>query len=112
MEAKSVDEWGVLKVSDCGTIDALAARQPVGCGGAKCCAALRQVLRMRLRCLRQVYTACPDDPKTLFLDVRPQKDFKRGHLALAYCVRLSANGAALLDYSQASYSLPWSTHCW
>lgn len=48
--------------------------------------------------LFRVFTACPTDPRTLILDVRPHKQFDRapGHVAGAYCIRLSANGAALL----------------
>jgi hypothetical protein len=128
----------------------------------------------------KVFTACPDDPKTLLLDVRPQKQFKKGgcrrvgvgrhrgndlcvcapttraaafarlssttlrrhpalmrapahiadcvhahrdrlslatcnspgHINSAYNPRLATNGDFLADYSQSSYSLPWSQDCW
>jgi hypothetical protein len=44
--------------------------------------------------------------------VRPLKQFKRGHVLHSFCVRLSADGRALLDYSQASYDVTWSQDCW
>jgi hypothetical protein len=46
--------------------------------------------------LFRVYTQCPEDPVTMVLDVRQQKDFSKRHILQAYCVRLSANGKALL----------------
>jgi hypothetical protein len=61
---------------------------------------------------RAAYASCPADPKVLLLDVRPYSKFKKGHAALAYCVRLSADGGALLDYSQAAYDLAWSKDVW
>ncbi len=42
------------------------------------------------------FAACPHDPKTLLLDVRPHKQFEKLHLALSYNIRLSANGRVLL----------------
>jgi len=60
----------------------------------------------------KVFTACPNDPKTLLLDVRDHKDFKRKHINQAYCIRLSKNGKVLADYSQSQYTLPWSQDCW
>lgn len=60
----------------------------------------------------KVFTACPDDIRTLLLDVRPNKDFKKLHVNQAYNVRVSTNGRVLADYSQSSYSLPWSQDCW
>lgn len=42
------------------------------------------------------FSACQNDPKTLLLDVRPQKQFHKLHIALSYNIRLSANGRALL----------------
>ncbi|KIZ07690.1 MAP kinase phosphatase 5 [Monoraphidium neglectum] len=62
--------------------------------------------------LFRVFTACPNDPRVLILDVRPLKQFKRGHVLHSFCVRLSADGRALLDYSQASYDVTWSQDCW
>ncbi len=50
--------------------------------------------------------------KTLVLDVRPNKEFKRGHVQSSYSVRVAATGKALLDYSQASYDTKWSQGCW
>lgn len=44
----------------------------------------------------RVFTACPNDPKTFILDVRPQKEFVKQHVMQAYCIRLAANGKALL----------------
>lgn len=46
--------------------------------------------------LFRVYTACPDDSKTLVLDVRPNKDFKKLHLMQAYNIRLASNKRVLL----------------
>eukprot|EP00879_Flechtneria_rotunda_P027734 GHRR01029724.1.p1 GENE.GHRR01029724.1~~GHRR01029724.1.p1 ORF type:complete len:223 (+),score=59.61 GHRR01029724.1:1121-1789(+) len=60
----------------------------------------------------KVFTACPNDPKTLILDVRPYKEFKKKHINQAYCIRVSTNGKVLADYSQSSYQLPWSQECW
>ena len=42
------------------------------------------------------FSACKNDPKTLLLDVRPQKQWQKSHIALSYSIRLSANGRALL----------------
>ena len=44
----------------------------------------------------RVFTTCQGDPKTLLLDLRPQKQFQKLHIALSYSIRLSANGRALL----------------
>lgn len=60
----------------------------------------------------KVFTACPNDPKTLLLDVRPRKDFKKGHIIQAFNPRLATNGKFLADYSQSQYSMPWSQDCW
>lgn len=60
----------------------------------------------------RVFTACKGDAPTLILDVRPLKDFSKQHIVHAFCVRVSANGAALLDYSKASYDRNWSDSCW
>lgn len=46
--------------------------------------------------LFRLFTKCPDDPVTLVLDTRAYKLFKRRHVLLAYCVRLSANERALV----------------
>ncbi|KAG1657423.1 hypothetical protein FOA52_011793 [Chlamydomonas sp. UWO 241] len=59
-----------------------------------------------------VFTACAHDVKTLILDVRPYKLFKREHVNQAFCVRVSADGKALVDYSQAKYEVVWSQGCW
>lgn len=56
----------------------------------------------------RLFTACPNDPRTYILDVRPQKEFARCHVLAAYSARLSADGSALLDYSKASYDQKWS----
>jgi hypothetical protein len=42
------------------------------------------------------FSACKNDPKTLLLDVRPQKQWQKSHVALSYSIRLSANGRVLL----------------
>lgn len=44
----------------------------------------------------RAFTACGGDPKTFVFDVRPHKQFQKSHVALAYNVRVSANGQALL----------------
>lgn len=44
----------------------------------------------------RTFTSCATDPKTFLLDVRPQKQFQRSHVALSYNIRLSANAQALL----------------
>ena len=46
--------------------------------------------------LFRLFTACPDDPKTFILDVRPQKEFQKSHIMQSYCIRLAANRQALL----------------
>ncbi len=46
--------------------------------------------------LFRLFTACPDDAKTFVLDVRPQKEFQKSHIMQSYCIRLAANGQALL----------------
>lgn len=58
------------------------------------------------------FSACSTDPKTFVLDVRPQRQFARSHVALSYNIRLSANGQALLDYSKNQYDVRFSTDCW
>lgn len=60
----------------------------------------------------RAFTACGKDPNTLLLDVRPHKDFKKGHVSQAFNPRLATNGKFLADYSQAQYSMPWSQDCW
>lgn len=60
----------------------------------------------------RLYSTCKDDPHTWVLDVRPQKDFKKSHLVLAYSIRLTADEKALLDYSKNQYALKWSPGCW
>ena len=44
----------------------------------------------------RAFTACPNDVKTLILDVREQKHHKRLHLNQAYCIRLASDGKALV----------------
>jgi predicted sulfurtransferase len=56
----------------------------------------------------RAFTAVGKDPKTLILDVRAQKDYKKGHINQAFNPRLATNGKFLADYSQAQYSMPWS----
>lgn len=62
--------------------------------------------------LFRVFTACEGEAKTLILDVRPLKDFKKKHIAGAYSIRLAANGETLLDYSKNQYDMGWSKDCW
>ena len=45
--------------------------------------------------LFRVFTACIHDEKSLILDLRPAKEFQKGHVQLAYCIRLcSQRGGA------------------
>uniref|UniRef100_A0A061S0J9 protein-tyrosine-phosphatase n=2 Tax=Tetraselmis sp. GSL018 TaxID=582737 RepID=A0A061S0J9_9CHLO len=60
----------------------------------------------------RLYSTCKDEMRTWILDVRPLKEFKKGHLAQAYCIRLTSDQKALLDYSKNSYSIKWSNECW
>lgn len=46
--------------------------------------------------LFRVFTACPGDARTLIVDVRPLKEYNKNHILQSYCIRLSANGKALL----------------
>ena len=43
-----------------------------------------------------VFSACAGDTPTLVLDVRDRKQFGKGHVAGAFCVRVSADGKVLL----------------
>ena len=54
------------------------------------------------------YTRLPKDRRCFLLDVRPEKQFKRRHLFLSYCIRLAKTGNALLDYSKNAYDIRWS----
>lgn len=60
----------------------------------------------------RVFTACPNDVRTLIIDVRPYKEFHKKHVINAFCIRLSANGKVLLDYSKNQYDYQWSEDCW
>ena len=44
----------------------------------------------------RVFTACPQDIRTIVMDVRGYKQFAKGHVAGSFSVRVSSNGAALL----------------
>lgn len=57
------------------------------------------------------YTRLSRERKCFVIDVRPYKDWKRRHLLLSYCIRLSANGKALVDYSKNRYDQKWSQVC-
>lgn len=78
--------------------------------------AARNELRLRRASpsdlFRAVFSACAGETPPLVLDVRPRAAFARGHVAGAYCVRSSANGAALLDYSGGGQARPWSHGVW
>ncbi|KAI3430229.1 hypothetical protein D9Q98_004826 [Chlorella vulgaris] len=58
------------------------------------------------------FTACPDDPKTLIVDVRPRNRWEKGHIAGSYCIRKPSSGETLLDYSKADYDQRWSADVW
>ncbi|KAK9816993.1 hypothetical protein WJX72_007967 [[Myrmecia] bisecta] len=60
----------------------------------------------------RVFTACPNDTRTLIVDVRHAKEYKKLHILSAYNVRLAANGKTLLDYSKNTYDFSWSADCW
>lgn len=64
--------------------------------------------RVESEAVLRKYTRLPKDRKCLILDVRPQKEFKRRHLLLSYCIRLTSNGKALADYSKNLYDLKWT----
>jgi hypothetical protein len=72
--------------------------------------ALRRVPAADL--FRAAFCACAGDARPLLLDTRPRGAFARGHVAGAYCVRVSANAAALLDYSGGGQEQPWSAGAW
>lgn len=60
----------------------------------------------------RTFTRCGEDPLTLLVDLRPAKEFLKRHIALSYCIRLTSNGQALVDYSKNEYDVKWSTGCW
>ncbi|KAG2441094.1 hypothetical protein HXX76_003946 [Chlamydomonas incerta] len=60
----------------------------------------------------RIFTACAGDIATIIIDTRPHKEFKVSHICGAFCVRLSANGQVLADYSSSSYHIKWSQDCW
>ena len=79
--------------------------------------AARNELRLRRASpsdlFRAVFSACAGETPPLVLDVRPRAAFARGHVAGSYCVRASANGAALLDYSGGGgQARPWAQGVW
>ena len=51
---------------------------------------------------RAGFTACPTDPRTLIVDVRDKKQFDKGHISGAYCIRLPSSGNVLLGECQGS----------
>ena len=61
---------------------------------------------------RAVFCACAGETAPLVLDVRPRAAFARARVAGAYCVRASANGAALVDYSGGGQARPWAHGVW
>ena len=78
--------------------------------------AARNELRLQ-RCspcelFRAVFSACGEEKAPLVLDVRPKAAFARSHVTGAYCVRVSANGAALLDYSGGGQARRWAIGSW
>ncbi len=50
----------------------------------------------------RVFTACPHDVRTLLVDVRDYKAYKKLHVMQAFNVRLAANEKALLVCAEAS----------
>lgn len=60
----------------------------------------------------RVFAACQGDPGVLILDVRQHKEYNKQHIIHSFCVRVSANGKALLDYSSSGYDQNWSDACW
>lgn len=59
----------------------------------------------------KTYTRLSKDRQCFVIDVRPYKDWKRRHLLLSFCVRLSSNGKALVDYSKNRYDQKWTQVC-
>ncbi|CAG9464270.1 unnamed protein product [Pedinophyceae sp. YPF-701] len=62
----------------------------------------------------QAFARSRYDPESLILDVRDVKKYAggHGHLYNAFCVRVTNNGRALLDYSKAHYNFKWSEGVW
>lgn len=71
-----------------------------------------EVQRASIEDVFKKYTRLSRERKCFVLDVRPYKDWKRRHLLLSYCVRLSSNGKALVDYSKNRYDQKWAQVCW
>ncbi|KAK3246224.1 hypothetical protein CYMTET_44231, partial [Cymbomonas tetramitiformis] len=48
----------------------------------------------------------------LIVDLRSNKDYKRGHVHQSYNVALSKNGKVIADYSKANWKPAWSKGLW
>lgn len=57
------------------------------------------------------FTRLERDRKCYIVDVRPYKEWKRHHILLSFCCRLSSNGAALSDCSKNRYDQKWVQVC-
>ena len=49
-----------------------------------------------LEAVYRLYSACSHDLHPWILDLRPQKDYKKGHLLRSYSVRLTADQRAVV----------------
>lgn len=73
--------------------------------------AIMEVQKASLDDVFKKYTRLSKERQCFVVDVRPYKDWKRRHLLLSYCVRLSSNGKALVDYSKNRYDQKWAQVC-
>eukprot|EP00951_Prasinocladus_malaysianus_P001258 scaffold8642_cov48-Prasinocladus_malaysianus.AAC.1 len=70
-----------------------------------------EIVYVEATAVYRLFSQCKGDPQTWILDVRSQKDYKKSHIARAYCIRKTADGRALLDYSKNQYAVKWSDGC-
>ena len=57
------------------------------------------------------FTRLERDKVCYIVDVRPYKEYKRHHILLSFCCRLSSNGQALSDCSKNKYDQKWVQVC-
>jgi len=54
------------------------------------------VSTMDLESVYRLYSSCKGDVQPWILDLRPQKDYKKGHLMRSYSIRLTADQKAVV----------------
>eukprot|EP00959_Pyramimonas_sp_CCMP1952_P253413 5294807-Pyramimonas_sp.AAC.2 len=60
----------------------------------------------------KAYCLAGEDRKPYVLDLRSNKEFKKGHLSQSFNIVVSKNGRILADYSKATYKeVAWSQNC-